>query len=1039
MSFRNPVFAIAFAATLAVNAFAQESKASLDSIRVPPGFKVTLAAKPEDTPYSMFACFDDRGRLFIAESSGKNIHGKDMPTHPECKILVLEDKDGDGFFETSKVFADTIGIPMGVLWHNGSVYTASPPDLLRFDDTDGDGVADKRTVILTGWNVLGTASLHGPFLGPDGWLYLTDGRHGFDIQTKEGTNLKGLAARIWRLRPDGTQLQSFCGGGFDNPVELTWLPSGEMIGTMTYFTDPKNGQRDALMHWMEGGVYRKWFHCVDEFKLTGDLMPPMTKFARIAPAGLMRYRGDAFGADYAGNLFSAQFNPHRIQRHKIFREGATFRTEDEDFLTSSDPDFHPCDVLEDADGSLLIVDTGGWYVDQCPLSRVSKPEHRGAIYRVQKTGARTAMSMSSDPRGLKLELEKKAVPGLISYLGDTRPAVRDRATELLIQRKEAVLPALGRFIHEGAEVESCCAALWAVFRIGGPEAERTIRSALEHEFLEVRVAAASAVAKSGDILALKRLGERIAGDDPSVRREAATALGHISNSEAVAALLKAAANMNDRFEEHAVVYSLIRQKQPSIASSLTNASPKVRKAVLIALDQMDGAPLRREQLAPLLRDKDKELWQATLWVVSHHPDWADEVIEALRARVSAKEFSVDETETVRDALLSFCANANLQKLVADLLSDTTVAAERKLFLLDVMEHSSLPDLPANWIASCGELLNGPDATLQQRVVSLLRTRRSAALDTSLNEIADNQKQPASLRTSAMAALAVRQPELIEARFQFLLSQTAAGVDAVLRNAAAQVLGKAKLRDEQLKALAIETLAQADALTLPVLVESFRSSTNEAVGQALVAALLKSTVSADLLGGGKLAELLKNFPDTIKSSARPLLAKIEEHEAARMKRLSELEPLLSGGDVGRGRRIFFGQKAACFTCHAIGSEGGTVGPDLTSIGSIRSGRDILEAIVFPSASFVPGYEPMRVQTSDETYSGIIASQSPDLVMLKTANGELRIPRSSVQSIMPSTISIMPEGLDTSLGHDELIDLLAFLQAQNGNEFLQPTKR
>ncbi|SVD91911.1 uncharacterized protein METZ01_LOCUS444765, partial [marine metagenome] len=258
---------------------------------------------------------------------------------------------------------------MGLLCWRGSVYTASPPDVLRLRDTDGDGKTDAREVLASGWHVRGTASLHGPFLGPEGWLYLTDGRHGFDIKTKDGRKFKGLASRIWRMRPDGTELESVAGGGFDNPVEIVFTPGGEMIGTMTYFTNPKNGQRDSLMHFLEGGVYRKWHSSVAEFTRTGDLLGPMTRFARVAPAGLHRHSGLSFGKTFRGNLFSAQFNPHRIQRHILKRRGATFTSEDSDFLVSSDPDFHPTDVLEAPDGSLIVIDTGGWYIDQCPLSR----------------------------------------------------------------------------------------------------------------------------------------------------------------------------------------------------------------------------------------------------------------------------------------------------------------------------------------------------------------------------------------------------------------------------------------------------------------------------------------------------------------------------------------------------------------------------------------------------------------------------------------------------------------------------------------------
>jgi putative heme-binding domain-containing protein len=136
-------------------------------------------------------------------------------------------------------------------------------------------------------------------------------------------------------------------------------------------------------------------------------------------------------------------------------------------------------------------------------------------------------------------------------------------------------------------------------------------------------------------------------------------------------------------------------------------------------------------------------------------------------------------------------------------------------------------------------------------------------------------------------------------------------------------------------------------------------------------------------------------------------------------------------VGRGRGIFFGKKVACSSCHTIGAEGGHVGPDLTSIGSIRSGHDLLEAIVFPSASFVPGHEVYRVKTknSGETLSGVIGEQEADAVILITGpNAELRIPRDQIALMERSTVSLMPEGLDTSLTQPEFTDLLAFLQAQ-----------
>ena len=310
----------------------------LESIRVPAGFRVEAAVKPGLVNYPMLGTMDDRGRLFLCESSGKTVKTPEMSADPTYVITMLEDTDGDGVFDKSTVFADKLTLPAGAVWHKGSLYVAAPPALYRFQDTNGDGVADVREVVVTGWNLsANAASLHGPIMGPDGWLYLTDGRHGFKIETKDGRKYEGKASRIWRVKPDGTGLEWYAGGGFDNPVEVVFTEGGDMFGTMTYFQDPADGQRDSILHFVEGGVYPKPYPVTEEFQRTGELMPVMTKFARIAPSGLARYRGPSFGSEFIGNLFSAQFNAHRVQRHKVTRSGATYTTEDEDFFVSRDP------------------------------------------------------------------------------------------------------------------------------------------------------------------------------------------------------------------------------------------------------------------------------------------------------------------------------------------------------------------------------------------------------------------------------------------------------------------------------------------------------------------------------------------------------------------------------------------------------------------------------------------------------------------------------------------------------------------------------
>ena len=122
-----PLLAVsAWLAGTTVQAAAPAPATGLAAIRVPEGFQVSLAAGGDLAPYAMFGARDDRGRLFLAESSGKNIKGLAMAQAPECRIRMLEDTDGDGVFDRSSVFVDRIGIPMGVLWHDGALFVASP-------------------------------------------------------------------------------------------------------------------------------------------------------------------------------------------------------------------------------------------------------------------------------------------------------------------------------------------------------------------------------------------------------------------------------------------------------------------------------------------------------------------------------------------------------------------------------------------------------------------------------------------------------------------------------------------------------------------------------------------------------------------------------------------------------------------------------------------------------------------------------------------------------------------------------------------------
>src|SRR5439155_22042479 len=152
-------------------------------------------------------------------------------------------------------------------------------------------------------------------------------------------------------------------------------------------------------------------------------MPVLVHQGPSAPCGLHRYESDQFGADYQNNVFSCQINLRKVSRHVLKPSGATYSTEDSDFVVSDNTDFHPTVVLEDADGSLLVINTGGWYKLCCPTSQLSKPDVLGAIYRIRRKGA----PRIDDPRGLKLGWASILPADLAKRLDDPRPAVCNRA------------------------------------------------------------------------------------------------------------------------------------------------------------------------------------------------------------------------------------------------------------------------------------------------------------------------------------------------------------------------------------------------------------------------------------------------------------------------------------------------------------------------------------------------------------------------------------------------------------------------------------
>ncbi|HLV00806.1 MAG TPA: PVC-type heme-binding CxxCH protein, partial [Acidobacteriota bacterium] len=831
--------AILLAAAVAVSWFLPESGSSAfepfepPPLQVPAGFEIELVAAPPLVQHPVMAAFDDQGRLFVADNAGLNLRKDELEEQLPNLIRLLEDTDGDGIFDKSTVFADEMTFPQGVLWHDGALYSASPPSIWKLEDTNGDGVSDRRQEIATGFEYTGNAAdVHGPFLSPTGRLFWCHGRKGHEVYEGDRLVSKGLGARIWTSRPDGSDLHVFSGGGMDNPVELVFTEEGDIFGTVDIFY---SGPRaDAIVHWVYGGVYPWMERALAEFKKSGDLLPPAVNLGHVAPAGLLRYQGMQFGDDYRNNLFLAEFNTHRVMRVMMERDGSSFTGETEVFLSSTSPDAHFTDIVEDADGSLLIIDTGGWFRIGCPSSGVAKPDVLGAIYRIRKKG----VSGPKDPRGLDLEWETASPQELASRLNDDRPVVRDRAVEALSRKGSEAIRELVKVLAEG-ERQSRVQAVWTLTRIGTEPALEAVRSALQDKDPGVRQAACRSVFTTRDTQAGPLLKTLLYDDHPSVRREAAAALGRLKVPGAVEPLLVALERANeDRMLHHALTYALIELDKPQPTSAgLRSDSPSVQRGALMALDQMDSGHLEPGQVVPLLDSEDAQLRDAALMVINERTEWTASVAELLNRWLESPALESYQQDMIRNLVVRFASQDQIQTLLGRVLAKPSLSDSNRLLLLSGMARSPGIEIHPSWEQPLKESLNSQNQELVMAVLRLLRAAPSARFDEELKRIGGDPDRQPLVRVAALQAVSGQEGRLADSSFE-LLTRMFDSTTVSVRVEAAGMLAGADLSGDQIRQLA-PLIEQAGPLELQALLPVLHKSKEVEVGVALLQALENS--------------------------------------------------------------------------------------------------------------------------------------------------------------------------------------------------------
>jgi putative heme-binding domain-containing protein len=360
----------------------------------------------------------------------------------------------------------------------------------------------------------------------------------------------------------------------------------------------------------------------------------------------------------------------------------------------------------------------------------------------------------------------------------------------------------------------------------------------------------------------------------------------------------------------------------------------------------------------------------------------------------------------------------------------------------VIRRAETGSPPAEWVAFIAEQLKVGKGSELDDALSVVggwtkregggRTIDFTGVGEGLGAVARAADRRLGARISALDLSArISGKPLDSGGFELVVNALTPSTDPVVRGQAIAVLKSVPLGQSQRGRLA-GALAGVGPMEWAKLLPVFSDGHDTATGMALIDALARSEVAAAVLDRRALEDVFGGFPESVKERVEreitPRLVRQDGGDAAALQAV--LDALPEGGDVRRGQRVFQSAKAACASCHKIGYVGGDLGPDLGRVGAVRSRRDLLEAIVFPSASFVRSYEPVTVTKSDGTVlGGIVRSEGDAMLTLAIGIGtHVDVPRSEIASVAPATVSLMPRGTDAVLSPQELADLLAFLESR-----------
>ena len=506
---------------------------------------IELVASEPDVQSPVAIAWDADGKMFVAEMIGY------PETEGQGRIRRLEDRDGDGHYELSTVFADRLNFPTSVLPHRDGILVTAAPDILFLSDTDGDGVADLRRVEWTGFGT-GSQQLRANALhrGLDNWIYGANGRCGGILRRPEEPASAGvdIHGRDFRFDLEKKKIEAIAGQSQFGQAHNDWgdrflnwntIPVRQVVVPQLYLKHRDDLRPLAVRDTAPAGASPQVF----------PISPPPAQFNGEradhynALCGLTVYRGAKLDNDYQNDAFVCESLTNLILHRHLAAEGPVYvsrRAEDERaFLASTDSWFHPVNLATGPDGGLYVADFYRQYVEHpryvaSETAREETPwqrgKDRGRIWRIR---SRSAPHSATTPR-----LSKASTEQLIETLDHPNGWWRDTAQRLLVERQDPqAIPLLQKFLAQANSPQGKIHAAWTLHGLGGLS-PNLVQQMLESEHAQVRRQGIRLGAATWD--ENPKIAEMLCGlhTDPEavVRFELALALAEHNDPRSIASL-----------------------------------------------------------------------------------------------------------------------------------------------------------------------------------------------------------------------------------------------------------------------------------------------------------------------------------------------------------------------------------------------------------------------------------------------------------------------------------------------------------------------